>query len=56
MMAALVRAAANSNDLDTTKGAVGTLHALSQDDLGRLAIFKSSGIPALVKLLRFELS
>ena len=53
MVAALVRAISNSNDLETTKGAVGTLHNLSHHRQGLLAIFKSGGIPALVKLLRF---
>lgn len=52
MIAALVRAISNSNDLETTKGAVGTLHNLSHHRQGLLAIFKSGGIPALVKLLR----
>lgn len=51
MVAALVRAISNSNDLETTKGAVGTLHKLSHHRQGLLAIFKSGGIPALVKLL-----
>ncbi|XP_035783261.1 armadillo segment polarity protein isoform X1 [Anopheles albimanus] len=51
MVAALVRALSNSNDLETTKGAVGTLHNLSHHRQGLLAIFKSGGIPALVKLL-----
>lgn len=51
MVTALVRAISNSNDLETTKGAVGTLHNLSHHRQGLLAIFKSGGIPALVKLL-----
>ncbi|XP_058443779.1 armadillo segment polarity protein isoform X2 [Malaya genurostris] len=51
MVAALVRALSQSNDLETTKGAVGTLHNLSHHRQGLLAIFKSGGIPALVKLL-----
>lgn len=55
MIAALVRALSNSNDLETTKGAVGTLHNLSHHRQGLLAIFKSGGIPALVKLLRYYL-
>lgn len=54
MIAALVRALSNSNDLETTKGAVGTLHNLSHHRQGLLAIFKSGGIPALVKLLRYS--
>ena len=48
-----MRALSNSNDLETTKGAVGTLHNLSHHSQGLLAIFKSGGIPALVKLLRY---
>ena len=56
MIAALVRALSNSNDLETTKGAVGTLHNLSHHRQGLLAIFKSGGIPALVKLLRYVAS
>ncbi|RWS30943.1 armadillo-like protein [Leptotrombidium deliense] len=51
MVAALVRAMSNSNDLETTKCAAGVLHNLSQHRQGLLAIFKSGGIPALVKLL-----
>lgn len=51
VVAALVRAISKSNDLETTKGAVGTLHYLSHHRQGLLAIFKSGGIPALVKLL-----
>ncbi|XP_034239468.1 armadillo segment polarity protein isoform X1 [Thrips palmi] len=51
MVQALVRAISNSNDLESTKAAVGTLHNLSHHRQGLLAIFKSGGIPALVKLL-----
>ncbi|CAB4061635.1 CTNNB1 [Lepeophtheirus salmonis] len=51
MVAALVKALGNAGDLESTKGAVGTLHNLSHHRLGLLAIFKSGGIPALVKLL-----
>merc|ERR1719226_167225 len=51
MVAALVKAIANTNDLESTKGAVGTLHNLSHHRQGLLAMFKSGGIPALVKLL-----
>merc|ERR1719431_235428 len=51
MVAALVKAIANTNDLESTKGAVGTLHNLSMHRQGLLAILKSGGIPALVKLL-----
>jgi catenin beta 1 len=51
MVAALVKALSNSSDLESTKGAVGTLHNLSHHRQGLMAIFKSGGIPALVKLL-----
>ncbi|XP_023243605.1 armadillo segment polarity protein isoform X1 [Centruroides vittatus] len=51
MIAALVRAMTTSNDLETTKCAAGALHNLSHHRQGLLAIFKSGGIPALVKLL-----
>lgn len=51
MVAVLVRAMNNTNDLETTKCAAGTLHNLSHHRQGLLAIFKSGGIPALVKLL-----
>merc|ERR1719480_257767 len=51
MVAALVKAISNTNDLESTKGAVGTLHNLSMHRQGLLAIFNSGGIPALVKLL-----
>ncbi len=54
MVAALVRAMATTNDLETTKCAAGTLHNLSYHRQGLLAIFKSGGIPALVKLLGYE--
>ena len=51
MVAALVKALANTSDLESTKGAVGTLHNLSHHRQGLLAIFKSGGITALIKLL-----
>uniref|UniRef100_T1INN4 Armadillo segment polarity protein n=1 Tax=Strigamia maritima TaxID=126957 RepID=T1INN4_STRMM len=51
MVAALVRAMSTSNDLETTRCAAGTLHNLSHHRQGLLAIFKSGGISALVKLL-----
>merc|ERR1711910_319679 len=51
MVAALVKALSNSSDLESTKGAIGTLHNLSMHRQGLLAIFKSGGINALVKLL-----
>ena len=54
MVAALVRAMNNTDDAETTRCAAGTLHNLSHHRQGLLAIFKSGGIPALVKLLRYE--
>lgn len=51
MVAALVKAMNNTTDLETTRCAAGTLHNLSHHRQGLLAIFKSGGIPALVKLL-----
>lgn len=51
MVAALVRAMNNVNDVETVRCAAGTLHNLSHHRQGLLAIFKSGGIPALVKLL-----
>merc|ERR1719414_1170730 len=51
MVAALVRAMSNTNDVETTRCAAGALHNLSHHRQGLLAIFKSGGIPALVKLL-----
>ncbi|KAF7990552.1 hypothetical protein HCN44_000357 [Aphidius gifuensis] len=50
---ALVRAMSHSNDFESTKAAVGTFHNLSLHREGLLAIFKSDGIPALVKLLSY---
>ena len=41
----------NTNDLESTKGAMGTIHNLSMHMQGLLTIFKYGGIPALVKLL-----
>lgn len=51
MIQALVQTISKSNDLETTKDAVGTLHNLSHHRQGLMAIFKSGGIPALVELL-----
>ena len=41
MVEALVKAITNTNDLESTKGAVGTLHNLSMHKQGLLAIIKS---------------
>merc|ERR1711953_1060183 len=51
MVQALVKTISNPSDLESTKGAVGTLHNLSHHRQGLIAIFKSGGINALVKLL-----
>lgn len=51
MIAALVRAVGNSNDVETLRSVGGTLHNLSHHRQGLMAIFKSGGIPALVRLL-----
>jgi len=51
IVAALVRCSTGSNDTETVKCAVGALHNLSHHRQGLLAIFKSGGIPALVRLL-----
>ena len=41
----------NSNDPDTQRACTGALHNLAHDKHGLLSIFKSGGIPALVKML-----
>lgn len=53
MVAAVVRALQNSNNMETTKAAASILHNLSHQREGLLAIFKSGGIPALVRMLRY---
>lgn len=51
IVSALVRCSTGSNDTETVKCAVGALHNLSHHRQGLLSIFKSGGIPALVRLL-----
>ncbi|NP_001080749.1 catenin beta 1 S homeolog isoform X1 [Xenopus laevis] len=51
MVSAIVRTMQNTNDVETARCAAGTLHNLSHHREGLLAIFKSGGIPALVKML-----
>merc|ERR1719187_1754365 len=51
MVSAIVRTMQNTNDVETARCTAGTLHNLSHHREGLLAIFKSGGIPALVKLL-----
>lgn len=56
MVSALIHAMSSTNDLETMRCTAGTLHNLSHHSRGLLVIFKSGGIPALVKLLRFSFS
>lgn len=51
LVSALVRTANNSNDAETVRSTVGAMHNMSHHRNGLLAIFKSGGIPALVRLL-----
>ncbi|NP_001267780.1 beta-catenin [Hydra vulgaris] len=51
IVAALVGVTATSNDGETIRNVVGALHNMSHHRQGLMAIFKCSGIPALVKLL-----
>lgn len=53
MVAAVVRAL-QVGDLETSRCAASVLHSLSHQREGLLAIFKSGGIPALVRMLRFS--
>lgn len=52
MVAAVVRAMQNTSDIETTRATASILHNLSHHREGLLAIFKSGGIPALVRMLR----
>ncbi|KAJ8967799.1 hypothetical protein NQ317_013587 [Molorchus minor] len=55
MVATLVRAISNSNDLETTKGAVGTLHKLSHHqsrDGSKMAVRLAGGLQKMVALLQ----
>uniref|UniRef100_A0A3P9K4R4 Junction plakoglobin a n=1 Tax=Oryzias latipes TaxID=8090 RepID=A0A3P9K4R4_ORYLA len=51
MVAAVVRAMQNTSDMETTRATASIMHNLSHKREGLLAIFKSSGIPALVRML-----
>nr|NP_001027779.1 beta-catenin [Ciona intestinalis]BAE06330.1 beta-catenin [Ciona intestinalis] len=51
MVSALVRAMQNATDPETQRYCTGALHNLSHHKQGLLSIFKSGGIPALVKML-----
>ncbi|XP_026215763.1 junction plakoglobin a [Anabas testudineus] len=51
MVAAVVRAMQNTNDMETARTTASILHNLSHQREGLLSIFKSGGIPALVRML-----
>uniref|UniRef100_A0AAY4DGH7 Junction plakoglobin n=1 Tax=Denticeps clupeoides TaxID=299321 RepID=A0AAY4DGH7_9TELE len=51
MVAAVVRAMQNTGDMETARATASILHNLSHQREGLLAIFKSGGIPALVRML-----
>lgn len=52
MVAAVVRAMQNTSDMETARATASILHNLSHQREGLLSIFKSGGIPALVRMLR----
>ena len=54
LVAAVVRTMQNTSDLDTARCTTSILHNLSHHREGLLAIFKSGGIPALVRMLRYR--
>uniref|UniRef100_A0AAQ4QQZ0 Junction plakoglobin a n=1 Tax=Gasterosteus aculeatus aculeatus TaxID=481459 RepID=A0AAQ4QQZ0_GASAC len=51
MVAAVVRAMQNTSDMETARATASILHNLSHQREGLLSIFKSGGIPALVRML-----
>uniref|UniRef100_A0A8C5BJV3 Junction plakoglobin a n=1 Tax=Gadus morhua TaxID=8049 RepID=A0A8C5BJV3_GADMO len=51
VVAAVVRAMQNTSDMETARATASILHNLSHQREGLLAIFKSGGIPALVRML-----
>ncbi|XP_044187058.1 junction plakoglobin-like [Thunnus albacares] len=51
MVGAVVRAMTTAVDMETARCAASVLHSLSHQREGLLAIFKSGGIPALVRML-----
>lgn len=53
MVAAVVRAMQNTGDMETARATASILHNLSHQREGLLSIFKSGGIPALVRMLRY---
>lgn len=52
IVAAVVRTMQSTSDLDTARCTTSILHNLSHHREGLLSIFKSGGIPALVRMLR----
>ena len=54
MIGSLIAVMSNTQDAETMRCISGALHNLSHHRQGLLAIFKSGGIPALVKLLRYD--
>ncbi|KAK5884251.1 hypothetical protein CesoFtcFv8_018091 [Champsocephalus esox] len=52
IVGAVVRAMTTAADVETARCAASVLHSLSHQREGLLAIFKSGGIPALVRMLR----
>lgn len=54
MVAAVVRAMQNTGDMETARATASILHNLSHQREGLLSIFKSGGIPALVRMLRYS--
>ncbi|CAL8332276.1 unnamed protein product [Merluccius merluccius] len=51
VVAAVVRAMQNTSDMETARATASILHNLSHQREGLLSIFKSGGIPALVRML-----
>ncbi|XP_041641342.1 junction plakoglobin a [Cheilinus undulatus] len=51
MVSAVVRAMQNTSDMETVRATASILHNLSHQREGLLSIFKSGGIPALVRML-----
>ncbi|KAK7119624.1 hypothetical protein R3I94_021447 [Phoxinus phoxinus] len=51
MVTAVVRAMQNTSNMETARATTSILHSFSHEREGLLAIFKSGGIPALVRML-----
>lgn len=54
LVGAVVRAMTTAADMETARCTASVLHSLSHQKEGLLAIFKSGGIPALVRMLRYS--